>query len=141
LQENEAVNITITPPNESGESHVITSYPSQGDYPGFMIDFEYTPVLPYSPGTYHFNFSGGNWNFDKYVEVLDASKPRLLLDYEGRLTFYNFQPNENVRLLAYQNGVLIGWKQLVIGANGILQIQTTLEADYIALESVMHLSR
>lgn len=133
IQEVETVNIKVELPNGTVENYQATSYLSAGGLSGFMIDFEYTPALPSSPGTYHFNFSNNYWSFDKYIEVLDPSGPRLFLDYEGKLTFYNFQPNENVRLLAYQNGVLIGWKQLVIGANGILQIQTTLEADYIAL--------
>ncbi|MBK8784711.1 MAG: SH3 domain-containing protein [Anaerolineales bacterium] len=136
LQGIETVSIKVELPNGTVESYQATSYLSEGGLSGFMVDFEYTPVLPSSPGTYHFNFTGSNWGFDKYTEVLDTSGPRLFLDYEQRLTFYKFQPNENVRLLAYNNGVLTGWKQLKIGENGILQIQTTIGADFIALGEV-----
>lgn len=133
LRKFETVKITVESPNGSVEYHEIASFLSDGGRSGYMIDFEYTPTLPSSPGMYYFHFSGSDWVLEKFVEVKDATGPRLFLDTDNMLTFYKFQPNENVRLLAYNNGILIGWKQLKIGAEGTLQIHTNIRSNFIAL--------
>jgi len=136
LQNNEPIAVTVELPDQTRKLYSVSSYANEGNYPGFMIDFQYTPALPASPGSYHFIFSGNNWTFDQYIEVFDTAGPRLFLDNQGNLTFYNFKSNENVRLFAYESGLLIGWKELQVSQNGNLTLPTTITADFIAVGEV-----
>lgn len=135
LQNNEIATVTVEFPNQKVEEFIIESTPFVGEYSGNMMYFEYTPTLITLPGNYHFIFSGHNWEFEQYINVVDAAGPRLYED-QGILIFYKFEPNEQIRLLAYRGGNLIGWKEITLDSNGSLSLQTSIDAGFVAIGDV-----
>lgn len=135
VQGNESATVTVELPDQSTEIFHIESVSFDGDFSGYMMQFEYTPTLATPPGNYHFIFSGNGWEFDQYINVLDADGPRLYSD-QNTLTFYNFQPNERVRLFAYNDSKLVGWKELNVGSTGKLLLQTSIDADFIVVGDI-----
>ncbi len=133
LQANELATVTVEIPNQSSEIFTINSLQFIGAFSGYMMEFEFTPALSASPGSYHFTFSGNGWEFDKFINVLEPDGPRLYLDNQGFLTFYKFQPNEKVRLFVYENTKLVGWKEINAGQTGTLTLQTSIDASFIAV--------
>lgn len=136
LQANDLVTVTVEIPNQSSETFTVKSSEFIGDFSGYMMEFEFTPALPASPGNYHFTFSGNGWEFDQFINVFEPDGPRLYLDNQGFLTFYKFQPNEKVRLFAYKSGKLVGWKEINAGQTGTLTLQTSIDASFIAIGDI-----
>lgn len=135
VQGNESATVTVELPDQSTEIFHIESVSFDGEFSGHMMQFEYTPTLATPLGNYHFIFSGHGWEFDQYINVLDADGPRLYSD-KNILTFYNFRPNERVRLFAYNDSKLVGWKELNVGSTGKLSLQTSIDADFIVVGDI-----
>lgn len=137
LQKNEVVSIIVKQPDGVTKSYVTKSYSvtilSELVNTSFMIDFGYTPTLPSSPGIYSFVFSGDGWSFDRKIAIADPSNPVLLFGNDKKLTLYKFVPYEKVRLFAYKDGKFLGWKNVTVNDVGNLEIQTTINADFIAM--------
>ena len=94
---------------------------------------EYYSALHDPVGEYQLTFSGDGWSLKTTIEVVDADGPRLYLTEDRQLIFYKFMPGENVRLLAYQDGHLIGWRAYVMDGSGELSIDTDLDAGFVAV--------
>ena len=124
---NEAFNVSVELPSGKKEKF---------EYVG-EAGFEYVPDLP---GVYKITVSGSGFNLDKNIQVMESNDPRLYLSLDSELIFHKFEPNERVRVLAYEDHLLdrkdaklIGWKDYVVDNNGELTIRTELTANYVVI--------
>lgn len=139
LTANEVVNLSVTRPDgvrlafQTISDNVNTS---QAD--DYSATFEYVPGLEDPLGDYLFQFQGNGWSIEKSVSLQDVKTPHLFIDPENHLLIlYKFQPNENVRVLAYAVGEsgnkLMGWKAFQTDENGKREIRNSLEAKFVAI--------
>lgn len=135
-QAGEKVFITVTLPDQTQRKYEDISSINNSRASQYGVSFEYTPIFPDPTGTYLFSFTGDNWNLEKQIEVADTVSPRLFLDKQGRLLFYKFQPNENVRLFAYERGKLLGWTRLTMNQQGMLLANLQFKAEFIAVGNI-----
>ena len=135
----QSIGFQICGTGAEGIVHVNVDLPdgSQSQFEGIGTEgIEYVPSLRAPKGQYHLVFSGNGWELEKTITVTDADGPRLYLTKDSEIIFYKFSPNEEVRLVAYEGGKLIGWKTYRVDSLGDLSVKTDLDAVFIAVGEV-----
>lgn len=96
---NEPVQVIFGLPNE--EPLVEYTEISKSYDPIYALEFSYKIPLNTSPGEYELKFIGKSNSLETSVEVILPDEPRLYL-VDNQLVFYNFAPQENIRLFVYR---------------------------------------
>jgi hypothetical protein len=117
----ETVTVTVIFPDSSRMSEDLTAG-------GGTILYEIKPTRSMPPGKYTIRVEGVSGHVEDTTTVIVPSPPRMYSIEENWLVLYNFSPNEEIRLFAYEPGAsdtmhLTGWKQYRADSSGKLEIQ------------------
>ena len=135
-QPDERVRVTVRLPGGEEFAQDVQAVEELGTY---YACFEYSAALDDPVGSYTFILEGESGTVQQSVRVTEPLSPRVQRDGD-RLLLCAFEPNERVRLLAYERagyepgvmlgevGVLAGWGEYRVDASGRLAIQV--EGDY-----------
>jgi hypothetical protein len=133
---NESVRVTVRLPNGEETSEEVKA---EEDCEAYSTHFWYSTKLDDPPGSYTFILRGDSGTLQYSVYVPRPAEARLCRD-GNRLLLCAFEPNERVRVLAYEDighlpgvaastvGVLAGWQEYRVDSRGDLVIRV--EGDY-----------
>lgn len=80
------------------------------------------PDLNTPVGEYKITLAGDTAKLEQVLHISPPTVARLYY-YQGKLILYNFQPNEHIRLLSYENHKLESWTEFQVNHNGQLVIE------------------
>ena len=157
-QSDELVHITIEFPDGRSVSQVVRATEDRRkEFAGDDWVFYYGVILTYetdwndSPGSYTFTLEGDSGKVQHTVHITKPAGPRLHCDYgDDKLLLYNFEPNEYVRLFAYEFSdrdesvsfpsglvlVLVAWQEYQVDSSGQLVIQVESGYTYAVIGDV-----
>lgn len=92
----EPVQVVFRLPNEASIINETINAYGNGE-----IEFSYEIPLNFQPGQYELKFIGEQTTLDVPIEVIFPQEARLYF-VDNQLIFYNFSPDERVRILAYE---------------------------------------
>ena len=116
IEPGETISVQVTTPTN------VTFEFSQNTGTDDTYDLDYFVGIDDPRGVYTIMMSGNGWSLEGAVEIVEPNGTRLYWTGDN-LVFYNFSPNENVRLFIYQPGPysnysLAGWVKFQVNEKG-----------------------